>query len=96
MWMSGLRVRWWTLVSMRITCATLLAHAENRGLLCGKGVVAPVLPQPLWTPTHCDTCGNLQFHIFLLASLIPKDLRERDFILSQAVSFMKAFIFRYF
>ena len=67
------------------------------GCSCGKGVVAPVLPQPLWTRPHTvDTCGNLQFHIFLLASLILKDLRERDFILPQAVSFMKAFIFRYF
>jgi hypothetical protein len=40
-----------------------------------------------------DTCGNLQFHIFLLASLISKDLREDSFILPHEISFMEAFIF---
>jgi len=43
-----------------------------------------------------DTCGNLQFHIFLLASLISKDFREDDFVLPHAVSFMEAFIFSHF
>ena len=96
--MSGLRVHWWTLVSMRITCATLLAQAENRGLLSVARVSWPRCSLSRCGRGHItvDTCGNLQFHIFLLASLISKDLRERDFILPHAVSFMKAFIFRYF
>ena len=40
-----------------------------------------------------DTCGNLQFHIFLLESLILKDLQETNFILPHETSSGEAFIF---
>jgi hypothetical protein len=42
-----------------------------------------------------DTGGNLQFHIFLLARLILKDLQETGFILPHEVSSREAFIFSY-
>ena len=40
-----------------------------------------------------DTFGNLQFHIFLLESLILKDLQETNFILPYETSSWEAFIF---
>jgi hypothetical protein len=40
-----------------------------------------------------DTFGNLQFHIFLLESLILKDLQETHFIFPYETSSGEAFIF---
>jgi len=45
----------------------MMPHDTQHGT-CGRAITV-------------DTCGNLQFHIFLLERLILKDLQETSFIL---------------
>jgi hypothetical protein len=70
-------------MAMRFKGAHFPREIILMGVRCGLGHIT------------VDTCGNLQFHIFLLASLIFKDLQEASFILPHEVSSVEPFIFRY-